>query len=113
MATILQAFENDKQYEIELISTYRIPYFRLVVYVILTTDFSSLKVCTKYPDGKMLSIKSLKEQKTRLQEQINQQKSSIRSLKNLTQDLKTVDKNVEAILHNQVLKKQKTQESEL
>ena len=30
MATIVQAFENDKQYEIELISTYIIPYFRLV-----------------------------------------------------------------------------------
>ncbi len=66
-----------------------------------------------YPDGKMLSIKSLKEQKTRLQEQINQQKSSIRFLKNLTQDLKTVNKNVEAILHNQIPKKQKTQEPEL
>ena len=38
MATILQAFENDKQYEIELISTYIIPYFRLVVYGVLTTD---------------------------------------------------------------------------
>ena len=37
MATILQAFENDKQYEIELISTYIIPYFRLVVYGVLTT----------------------------------------------------------------------------
>ena len=38
MATIVQAFENDKQYEIELISTYIIPYFRLVVYGVLTTD---------------------------------------------------------------------------
>ena len=66
-----------------------------------------------YPDGKMLSIKTLKEQKASLQEQINQQKSSIRSLKDLTQDLRTVDKNVEAILHNQVPKKQKTQEPEL
>lgn len=37
-APILQAFENDKQYEIELISTYRIPYLRLVVYGVLTTD---------------------------------------------------------------------------
>ena len=48
-----------------------------------------------------------------LQEQIDQQKSSIRSLKNLTQDLRTVDKNVEAILLNQVPKKQKTREPEL
>ena len=31
----------------------------------------------------------------------------------LTQDLRTVDKNVEAILNNQVPKKQKTQEPEL
>ncbi len=37
MATIIQAFENDKQYEIELISTYIIPYFRLLVYGVLTT----------------------------------------------------------------------------
>ena len=66
-----------------------------------------------YPDGKMLPIKTLKEQKASLQEQIDQQKSSIRSLKDLTQDLRTVDKNVEAILHNQVPKKQKTQEPEL
>ena len=66
-----------------------------------------------YSDGKMLSIKTLKEQKDSLQEQINQQKSSIRSLKDLTQDLRTVDKNVEAILHNQVPKKQRTQEPEL
>ena len=57
-----------------------------------------------YPDGKMLPIKTLKEQKASLQEQIDQQKSSIRSLKDLTQDLRTVDKNVEAILHNQVPK---------
>lgn len=55
----------------------------------------------------------MKEQKNSLQEQIDQQKSSIRSLKDLTQDLRTVDKNVEAILHNQVPKKQKTQEPEL
>ena len=60
-----------------------------------------------YPDGKMHSIKSLKEQKVRLQDQINQQKASIRSLKDLTQDLRTVDKNVEAILRNQVPKKTK------
>ena len=58
-------------------------------------------------------IKTLKEQKASLQEQIDQQKSSIRSLKDLTQDLRTVDKNVEAILHNQVPKKQKTREPEL
>ena len=38
MATIIQAFENDKQYEIELISTHIIPYFRLLVYGVLTTD---------------------------------------------------------------------------
>ena len=66
-----------------------------------------------YPNGKMIPIKTLKEQKASLQEQIDQQKSSIRSLKDLTQDLRTVDKNVEAILHNQVPKKQKTREPEL
>ena len=37
MATIIQAFENDKQYEIELISIHRIPYVRLLVYGVLTT----------------------------------------------------------------------------
>ncbi|HHQ6204617.1 TPA: hypothetical protein ACSRF2_002676 [Clostridioides difficile] len=36
-ATIIQAFENDKQYEIELISIHIIPYFRLLVYGVLTT----------------------------------------------------------------------------
>ena len=61
----------------------------------------------------MITIKTLKEQKASFQEQIDQQKSSIRSLKDLTQDLRTVDKNVEAILNNQVPKKQKTQEPEL
>ncbi len=66
-----------------------------------------------YPDGKMLSIKLLKEHKASLQGQINQQKSSLQSLKDLTQDLKTVNQNVEAILHNQVPKKQKAQEPEL
>ncbi|SCI64692.1 Uncharacterised protein [uncultured Clostridium sp.] len=58
-----------------------------------------------YLDGKMLSIKSLKEQKASLQEQINQQKSSLQSLKNLAKDLKTVNQNVEAILHNPIQKK--------
>lgn len=38
MATILKAFENDEQYEVELISKYIIQYFRLVVYGVLTTD---------------------------------------------------------------------------
>ena len=38
LATIIQAFENDKQYEIELISIHIIPYFRLLVYGVLTTD---------------------------------------------------------------------------
>ena len=61
----------------------------------------------------MLPIKTLKEQKASLQKQIDQQKSSIRFLKDLTQDLKTVDKNVEAILHNQVPVPKKTQEPEL
>ena len=36
----------------------------------------------------MLPIKTLKEQKASLQEQIAQQNSSIRSLKDLTQDLR-------------------------
>ncbi len=38
MATILQEFQKDKQNEIELISTYIIQYFRMVVYGVLTTD---------------------------------------------------------------------------
>lgn len=41
LATIIQAFENDKQYEIELISIHIIPYFRLLVYGVLTTKFES------------------------------------------------------------------------
>ena len=49
----------------------------------------------------------MKEQKASLQEQIDQQKSSSYFLRDLTQDLRTVDKNVEAILHNQVPEKTK------
>ena len=60
-----------------------------------------------------VALSSKKAELDTLQEQIDQQKSSIRSLKDLTQDLRTVDKNVEAILNNQVPKKQKTQEPEL
>ena len=43
MATILKAFENDEQYEVELISTYRITHNRLLVYGVLTTTATVAK----------------------------------------------------------------------
>lgn len=66
-----------------------------------------------YPDGKMLSIKMLKSQKTKLLEEIESQKISIQSLKDTLKELETADKNVESILQMQVPKKKKSREQEL
>lgn len=66
-----------------------------------------------YPDGKMLSIKMLKSQKTKLLEEIESQKISIQSLKDNLKELETADKNVESILQTQVPKKKKSHEQEL
>lgn len=66
-----------------------------------------------YSDEKMLSIKMLKSQKTKLLEEIESQKISIQSLKDTLKELETADKNVESILQMQVPKKKKSREQEL
>lgn len=52
-----------------------------------------------YPDGKMISLNSLKEKKTDLQEQLNTVQKQVQSLKNYHKDLKIADANVDEILN--------------
>ena len=56
-----------------------------------------------YPDGKMLSLKSLKERKRKLQESIDSQKTVIYNYKNHCKELETVSANVDAILRRQAM----------
>lgn len=56
-----------------------------------------------YPDGKMLSLKSLKERKRKLQESIDSQKTVIHNCKNHCKELETVSANVDAILRRQAM----------
>ena len=56
-----------------------------------------------YPDGKMLSLKSLKERKQKLQETIDSQKTVIHNYKNHCKELETVSANVDAILRRQAM----------
>lgn len=51
-----------------------------------------------YPDGKMLSLKSLNSRKQELQDRISTQKKSLQDLKNYCTELETVSYNVDAIL---------------
>ena len=57
-----------------------------------------------YPDGKMLSLKSLKKRKQKLQETIDSQKTVIHNYKNHCKELETVSANVDAILRRQAMK---------
>lgn len=61
-----------------------------------------------YPDGKMLSLKSLKERKRKLQESIDSQKTVIQNYKNNYKELETVSANVDAILKCQAMETEKT-----
>lgn len=56
-----------------------------------------------YPDGKMLSLKSLKERKQKLQGTIDSQKTVIHNYKNHCKELETVSANVDAILRRQAM----------
>lgn len=56
-----------------------------------------------YPDGKMLSLKSLKERKRKLQGSIDSQKTVIHNYKNHCKELETVSANVDAILRRQAM----------
>ena len=51
-----------------------------------------------YPDGKMLSMKVLKSQKSELQKSIDTQKSVIKQLKDYHKELEIANANVDAIL---------------
>ena len=57
-----------------------------------------------YPDGKMLSLKSLNSRKQELQDRISTQKKSLQNLKNYCTELETVSYNVDAILDRTVMK---------
>lgn len=56
-----------------------------------------------YPDGKMLSLKSLKERKRKLQGSIDSQKTVIHNHKNHCKELETVSANVDTILRRQAM----------
>lgn len=53
---------------------------------------------TFYPDGKMLSMKTLKSQKAELQESIDAQKSVVKQFRNYHKELEIASANVDAIL---------------
>ena len=65
-----------------------------------------------YPDGKMTSMKNLKVQKSNLQQTIDSDKASIKSLKEKLKDLEIADQNVNAILHMQIPEKHKEKSNE-
>ena len=65
-----------------------------------------------YQDGKMTSMKDLKIQKSNLQQTIDSDKESIKSLKEKLKDLETADQNVDAILHMQIPEKRKEKSNE-
>ena len=51
-----------------------------------------------YPDGKMLSMKTLKSQKSELQESIDAQKSAVKQFRDYHKELEIAGANVDAIL---------------
>ena len=60
-----------------------------------------------YPDGKMLSLKSLKARKQNLQEKISSQKKIIHNYENYFRELETVSSNVDAILQRRTMETEK------
>ena len=65
-----------------------------------------------YQNEKMTSMKDLKIQKNNLQQTIDSDKESIKSLKEKLKDLETADQNVDAILHMQIPEKRKEKSKE-
>lgn len=57
-----------------------------------------------YPDGKMLSLKSLNSRKQELQDRISTQRNALQDLKNYCTELETVSYNVDAILDRTAMK---------
>lgn len=66
-----------------------------------------------YPNGKMISLNSLKEKKTDLQEQLNTFQKQVQSLKNYCKDLEIADANVDEILNSRIPDKQRASEQTL
>lgn len=66
-----------------------------------------------YPEGKILSMKSLKAQKENLQKHLKQQSKSVQELKEQLKNLTIADRNVDVILHMQLPKKQLNHEQQL
>lgn len=60
-----------------------------------------------YPDGKMLSLKSLKARKQKLQEEIRTQKTIIHNYEDHCRELETVSSNVDAILQRRAMETEK------
>ena len=56
-----------------------------------------------YPDGKMLSLKSLRSRKEKLQDMIHSQKMTLQDLKDHCKELDTVSYNTDAILTRRVM----------
>ena len=63
-----------------------------------------------YPDGKILSLKSLKLRKNELQEVISREKEIRESFSNKSRELETVSLNVDAILDHRILKTERAVE---
>ena len=60
-----------------------------------------------YPDGKMLSMKTLKSQKQELQDKIIYQENKLKELKERCRELETVSYNVDAILDRNAMETEK------
>src|SRR5699024_8914523 len=60
-----------------------------------------------YPDGKMLSMKTLKPQKQELQDKIIYQENKLKELKKRCTELETVSYNVDAILDRRAMETEK------
>ena len=56
-----------------------------------------------YPDGKMLSLKSLRSRKEKLQDMIHSQKMTLQDLKDHCKEMDTVSYNTDAILTRRVM----------
>ena len=63
-----------------------------------------------YPDGKMLSLKSLKSRKKEVQEMISSQKLTFQDLKGYCKELDTVSYNTDAILTRRAMEKEQIPE---
>ena len=66
-----------------------------------------------YPNGKYLQLKDLKEQKSIVQNQVDELKAELKYHRDYCRDLETADVNVSAILGMKIPEKHKSHETEL